>query len=80
MKVYLVFLIQMLIWSAFSIIEWLSGRDRPFFKGLLLFVFLYIAFLIAQKIGLRSGKAFVTTVMTLIIYFGCQQLFWGIVH
>jgi uncharacterized membrane protein len=80
MKGYFVFLIQTFIWSAFSIVEWLSGRDRPFFKGMLLCVFLYIAFLFAQKMGLRTGKALFTTVITLIIYFGCQQLFWSIIH
>jgi hypothetical protein len=80
MREYLVFLIQTLIWSAFSIVEWLSARDRPFFKGMLLCVFLYIGFLLAQKMGLRTRKALLTTIVTFIVYFSCQQLFWDVIH
>jgi hypothetical protein len=80
MKEYVVFLTQSLIWSAFSLVEWLSARDRPFFKGMLLCVFSYIAFLLAQKIGLRTRKALFTTIMTLIVYFSFRQLFWSLIH
>jgi hypothetical protein len=80
MKEYVVCLTQSLIWSAFSLVEWLSARDRPFFKGMLLCVFLYIAFLFAQKMGLRTKKALFTTIMTLIVYFSFQQLFWSFIH
>ncbi|RAK23205.1 hypothetical protein B0I26_101159 [Anoxybacillus vitaminiphilus] len=80
MKEYVVFVTQSLIWSAFSLVEWLSARDRPFFKGMLLCVFLYIAFLLAQKMGLCTKKALFTTIMTLIVYFSFQQLFWGLIH
>ncbi|WP_199426484.1 hypothetical protein [Thermaerobacillus caldiproteolyticus] len=80
MKEYVVFLIQMLIWSSFSLIEWLSGRDRAFFKGLLLCIFLYIAFLLARKIGLRTRKAIFTTMFTAGVYFSCQHFFWETLH
>jgi hypothetical protein len=80
MKEYFVFLIQMLIWSGFSFIEWLSGRDRPFFRGMLLCIFLYIAFLLARKMGLRTRKALITTMVTVIVYFSCQHFVWKMLH
>ncbi|KXG10397.1 hypothetical protein AT864_00988 [Anoxybacillus sp. P3H1B] len=76
MKEYVVFLSQMMIWSSFSLIEWLSGRDRPLFRGLLLCIFLYFAFLLARKMGLRTKKAIWITLLTAIIYFSCQRLVW----
>ncbi|WP_027408286.1 hypothetical protein [Anoxybacteroides tepidamans] len=76
MKEYIVFLLQMMIWSSFSLIEWLSGRDRPLFRGMLLCIFLYLAFLLARKIGLRTRKAIMTTLCTAVIYFSCQHFIW----
>jgi hypothetical protein len=76
MKEYMAFLLQMMIWSSFSLIEWLSGRDRPFFKGMMFCVFLYMAFLLARKLGLRTRKAFWTTALTAVAYFTCQQFVW----
>ncbi|MBB5323839.1 hypothetical protein HNQ34_000931 [Anoxybacillus tepidamans] len=76
MKEYVVFLLQMMIWSSFSLIEWLSGRDRPVFRGMLLCIFLYLAFLLARKIGLRTKKALLTTLVTAAVYFSCQHFVW----
>ncbi|BDG34990.1 hypothetical protein HT574_02330 [Parageobacillus sp. VR-IP] len=76
MKEYVAFLLHMMIWSSFSLIEWLSGRDRPFFKGMMLCVFLYMAFLLARKLGLRTRKAFWTTALTAVTYFTCQHFVW----
>jgi hypothetical protein len=76
MKEYVVFLFQMLIWSAFSLIEWLSARDRPIFKGMLFIIFIYIAFLLALRFRLRRKKAFWTTIVSIMIYFLCQQWVW----
>jgi hypothetical protein len=72
MKMYVAFLLQMMIWSSFSLVEWLSGRDRPLFRGLLFCIFLYLAFLLARKVGLRTRKAIVATLFTAVFYFSCQ--------
>ncbi|GCD83501.1 hypothetical protein [Parageobacillus thermoglucosidasius] len=80
MKEYVAFLLQMIIWSSFSLIEWLSGRDRLFFKGMMLCVFLYIAFLLARKIGLRTRKALWTTTLTAAMYFICQHFVWEVLQ
>lgn len=76
MKEYVVFLLQMMIWSSFSLVEWLSGRDRPLFRGMLLCIFLYLAFLLARKFGLRTKKALLTTLATAVVYFSCQHFVW----
>ncbi|AKM18375.1 Uncharacterised protein [[Flavobacterium] thermophilum] len=76
MKAYVAFLLQMMIWSSFSLIEWLSGRDRPFFRGLMLCVFMYIAFLLARQLGLATRKALLTTAATAAVYFAGQHFIW----
>ncbi|MED4972688.1 hypothetical protein RA955_07970 [Geobacillus proteiniphilus] len=80
MKAYVAFLLQMMIWSSFSLIEWLSGRDRPFFRGLMLCVFMYIAFLLARQLGLATRKAALTTLGTAAVYFAGQHVIWQAVQ
>ncbi|MGZ0085083.1 hypothetical protein ACWNXI_05760 [Caldibacillus thermoamylovorans] len=80
MKTYVAFLVQMMIWSSFSIIEWLSGRDRPFFRGVMLCVFMYIAFLLARRLGLATRQAALTTIGTAAVYFAGQQWVWQAVQ
>ncbi|GMB08614.1 hypothetical protein EDD69_10514 [Thermolongibacillus altinsuensis] len=76
MKEYVVFLLHMFIWNCFSIVEWLSARDRPIFKAMLFIIFVYVAFLLALRFRLQRKKAFWTTIASITIYFVCRQAVW----
>jgi hypothetical protein len=68
MKVYTAMLLQLIIWSGYTFIEWLSKYDLLFYKVLMFFVFLYLAVLIGNYV-VKSMKitAFVTS-LSLSVY------------
>lgn len=76
MRVYVIILVQFLIWSSFSIASWVSNQDGIKSKSILFLVFSYLAFWVATTIGLTKGKALFTTLVTMAAFFSCQQLFW----
>jgi hypothetical protein len=78
MKNYTVVIIQFLIWSLYSIVEWVSRSDGYKSKIILLFIFSYFAFLTASKFGFTRRRAVLTTIATVCIFFTCQRLFWNI--
>ncbi|MBD8068459.1 hypothetical protein [Bacillus sp. PS06] len=78
MRIYQVAIIQFLIWSLYSFVVWVSKSDGFKSKLILLCIFGYFAFLAANKIGLSRGRAIVTTLTTLSVFFICQRLFWQI--
>ncbi|WP_369425967.1 hypothetical protein [Cytobacillus pseudoceanisediminis] len=41
MKIYTALLLQMLIWSGYTFIEWLSKYDQLIYKVIMFFVFLF---------------------------------------
>lgn len=61
MAFYFVFLLQLMIWSGYTLAAWLSEGDRARFQWLMFAVFLYLGILVAKKF-LPSNKnvAFVT--------------------
>ncbi|MEH7382363.1 hypothetical protein V7138_18020 [Bacillus sp. JJ1533] len=77
MKVYVIGLIQVLIWSAFSLVKWLSGSDSLLARGILLMIFCYFAFLIANKIGLTRKGSFLLTVISFFCFFSFEKVFWA---
>ncbi|MEH7234896.1 hypothetical protein [Bacillus sp. JJ1562] len=77
MKVYVIGLIQVLIWSAFSMVTWLSGSDSLLSKVILLIIFCYVAFLIANKIGLTRKGSFLITFISFICFFSFERVFWA---
>lgn len=66
---YVTLLIQLMIWSGFILIEWLSGNDRLLFKVLMFVVFFYLAFLIGKKIVCSTKLAIAITFFSLCIHF-----------
>ncbi|WP_141431333.1 hypothetical protein [Bacillus sp. 03113] len=68
MRIYIVVFIQLMIWSSFSLIEWLSKNDLYFYKLLMFLVFFYLAILIGNHIIRSTKLAFFVTVMSLMIY------------
>lgn len=77
MKVYVIGLIQVLIWSTFSLVTWLSRSDSLFAKGILLVIFCYLAFLIANKIGLTRKSSFLITAISFLFFFSFEKVFWA---
>ncbi|WP_163103158.1 hypothetical protein [Peribacillus alkalitolerans] len=63
MKSYVVFLLQIMVWSGYTLAEWLSQHDRIVFKVVMFIVFFNIAVWIAKKIiQTNSQTAFITFV------------------
>ncbi|PLS16521.1 hypothetical protein CVD28_15665 [Bacillus sp. M6-12] len=75
MKSYIVFLFQLMIWSGYSVVEWMSDHDRLFFNAGMFLVFSYLAVFTGKAI-LKSGKKTVyITIISLISYAGMHFLF-----
>ncbi|RFB19215.1 hypothetical protein DZB84_02870 [Bacillus sp. HNG] len=76
MRVYVIGLIQVLIWSTFSLVTWLSGSDSLLARGVLLIIFCYIAFVIATKIGLTRKGSLLITAISFFCFFSFEKVFW----
>jgi hypothetical protein len=68
MKGYVVILLQFIIWSAYSVIVWLSKHDLLIFNNLMFIVFLYIAFLIGNIFMKSTKKTVMITMISLFLY------------
>ncbi|WP_080849206.1 hypothetical protein [Cytobacillus gottheilii] len=68
MKLYTAVIIQLIIWSGYTFIEWLSKYDQLVFKALMFFVFLYLAVIIGHYIIKSTRKTFVATMVSLSVY------------
>ncbi|WP_075981077.1 hypothetical protein [Bacillus massilinigeriensis] len=68
MKSYTVILIQLIIWSGYNLMEWLSKRDQPIYNILMFLIFFYLAIMISNTIIRSTKKTFVLTFLSLIIY------------
>nr|WP_251009440.1 MULTISPECIES: hypothetical protein [unclassified Bacillus (in: firmicutes)] len=68
MKVYAVMLLQFIIWSGYTLIEWLSKHDHPIYNGIMFLVFFYLAIIIGNHIMKSTRKTFLITVLSLAIY------------
>lgn len=78
-KGYVVVLLQLIIWSGYSVIEWLSHHDQRLFNGLMFGVFLYIAFLVGNTFIKSTKHTILITLISLIIYF-LIQFFLSLIH
>lgn len=68
MKVYTVFLLQLIIWSGYTFIEWLSQHDQLMYKIIMFFIFLYLAIIIGNSIMKSVKKTFFVTSLSLALY------------
>lgn len=68
MKVYTALLLQLMIWSGYTFIEWLSRYDQPIFNVLMFFVFFYLAVIIGNYIMRSPKKTLMITVLSLSVY------------
>ncbi|RST75350.1 hypothetical protein D4T97_008880 [Siminovitchia acidinfaciens] len=74
MKKYVALLLQLMIWSGFTLVEWLSGRDHMLAKTILFAVFFYLAFLIARMIVKSNKTTIFITLASLGAYAGIHLL------
>ncbi|MCJ8006122.1 hypothetical protein ACFFF5_04680 [Lederbergia wuyishanensis] len=67
-KKYVALLLQLMIWSGFTLAEWLSGKDHLLSKVILFIVFSYLAIIIARKIVNSNKETFIVTLTSLFAY------------
>ena len=68
MKEYTVVLLQLIIWSGYTFIEWLSKHDHPLYNVIMFIVFFYLAVVIANYIMRSARKTILATLLSLLIY------------
>ncbi|KKK34352.1 hypothetical protein WQ57_22615 [Mesobacillus campisalis] len=68
MKYYYVLMLQLIIWSAYSLMEWLSQHDHPIYNGLMFLVFFYLSNVIGNAIIKSAKKTLLATVASLGLY------------
>lgn len=68
LKVYTVLLLQSLIWSGYTLTEWLSKHDHPIYNGIMFIVFFYLAIIIGNYIMKSARKTFLITILSLALY------------
>ncbi|WML43556.1 hypothetical protein [Neobacillus sp. PS3-40] len=68
MRFYIVIMLQLMIWSGYTLIEWLSKHDQLVYKVMMFFVFFYLSFYIGNTITKSSRQAIFITALSLIIY------------
>ncbi len=68
MRIYTVMIIQFMIWSGFTLIEWLSTNDWFIYKLIMFFIFFYLAISIGDYMLRSSRKTIAITVLSLSFY------------
>ena len=67
-RIYSVLLLQWVIWSGYTFMEWLSKHDHPLYNGLMFVIFLYLAIKSGNYIIKSTRKTLLTTLLSLSIY------------
>ncbi|PLR79235.1 hypothetical protein CU633_01610 [Bacillus sp. V3-13] len=73
MKVYSVILLQLILWSGYTLLEWLSKHDHPEYNILMFFIFFYLAIILGNYFMKSAKKTLLVTFLSLAIY-GSFQL------
>lgn len=68
MKVYVVVLLQLIIWSGYTLLEWLSQHDQLIYNVLMFFVFFYLAIQIGNMIMKSAKMTIFITTLSLSLY------------
>ena len=68
LKNYLVILFQLMVWSGYTLVEWLSVNDRFVFKVFMFLVFSYLAIYIGKMILKSNRRTMLVTVISLLCY------------
>ncbi|WP_338753839.1 hypothetical protein [Bacillus sp. FJAT-52991] len=73
MAYYIVFMIQLMIWSFYSLARWLSKGDSSEFHWLLFLIFFYLCVIVAQRL-LGRKRSYIITVIILLFYFSLRWM------
>lgn len=68
MRIYTVVIIQFMVWSGFSFIEWLSTYDGVIYKTIMFLIFFYLAVMFGNQIIQSTKKTMFTTLVSLCLY------------
>jgi hypothetical protein len=68
MREYAVILIQLMIWSGYSLMVWLSQHDQPLYNWLMFMVFLYLGFILGDTILRSARKTVLLTLFSVLLY------------
>jgi hypothetical protein len=68
MKTYTVILVQLILWSGYTFMEWLSKHDQPIYNVLMFLVFFYLAIIAGNFIMKSAKKTFLITLVSLALY------------
>ncbi|MGE7183050.1 hypothetical protein ACQKKK_03380 [Peribacillus sp. NPDC006672] len=68
LKNYLVILFQLIVWSGYTLVEWLSVNDRFVSKVFMFLVFSYLAIYIGKMILKSNKRTMLVTVISLLCY------------
>jgi len=74
LKVYTTILLQLMLWSGYSIIEWLSEHDLFIYKVVMFGVFLYLAVILGNYVNRSQRKTMLATAISLSIYGSFQMI------
>ncbi|MHC8521672.1 hypothetical protein ACPJHQ_10740 [Rossellomorea sp. H39__3] len=77
MKIYIAFLVQLMLWSVFYIAEWFSTKDHVEYKWIMFALFFYLSFLVAGKIVQSRKLTLFITSSSLCCFFAFKVLFEG---
>ncbi|EDL62896.1 hypothetical protein BSG1_18020 [Bacillus sp. SG-1] len=75
MKNYIAFLLQLIVWSVFTIAQWLSNKDHIEYKWIMFIVFFYLGFIVAKKILQSSRLTLIVTIISLSTFFSLKIFF-----
>ncbi|MFZ7942143.1 MULTISPECIES: hypothetical protein [Bacillaceae] len=80
MKVYVVMILQFMIWSGYTLIEWISKHDQLIYKVIMFFVFFYLAYIIGNHVTKSRRKTLFITVLSLVIYTSLHYTLVQFIH
>ncbi|WP_409305268.1 hypothetical protein [Peribacillus sp. SCS-155] len=80
MKSYIVFLFQLMVWSGYTVAEWLSRHDRLIFKILMFCIFTYLAVYIGKAVLKSVRRTFFITVVSLTSYGVIQLILQSLIY
>ncbi|PLT28038.1 hypothetical protein CUU66_20845 [Peribacillus deserti] len=68
MKSYIVFLFQTIVWSGYTLAEWLSNHDRIVYKITMFIIFCYLALIIGKTILKSNKRTLIITCTSLVCH------------
>ncbi|MRX71665.1 hypothetical protein GJU40_05685 [Bacillus lacus] len=69
------FVLQSVIWSGFMTVDTLSYKDGVIAKTILLFIFIYFAYLVGMYVIRSARHAVFATVLTMAVFLGGKQIY-----